>query len=155
LAQGEKLDQFIALCLREGLKDYLQLILDIGHASDPSVILQNILEVSKMKYQIREETWPVIDQFLKEMPEYLWELPTFREHTLSMQQQARQQSLQQALIRQLRCKFSQVPHGIVQHIEATFDIEQLNNWLDQIISASDLAEMGFSQEHQKGLSHQE
>jgi hypothetical protein len=38
LARGEKLSQFISLCVREGLNDYLQLIIDIGVATDPELI---------------------------------------------------------------------------------------------------------------------
>jgi hypothetical protein len=34
----EKLSQFISLCVREGLNDYLQLIIDIGVATDPELI---------------------------------------------------------------------------------------------------------------------
>jgi hypothetical protein len=32
----------------------------------------------------------------------------------------------------------------VQHIEATSDIEQLDNWLDQIMLANELAEIDFN-----------
>jgi hypothetical protein len=147
LAQGDKLAQFISLCLRAGLTDYLQLIVDVGLATDPDVIWQKILEASKMKSQIREETWPVIDQFFQEVPEAMQKLPTFQEALNSMQQQSLQQGIQQAeqqtLIRQLRRKFNQVPNGIVQHIEGTSDLEQLDHWLDQIISAKELAEIDF------------
>jgi hypothetical protein len=37
LAQGEKLEQFMALCLRENLVNYLQLIKDIGITTAPEV----------------------------------------------------------------------------------------------------------------------
>jgi len=65
LARGEKLSQFISLCVREGLNDYLQLIIDIGVATDPELIWRKILEVKQMKHQISEETWPIIDQFFR------------------------------------------------------------------------------------------
>jgi len=151
LAQGKKLEQFIALCLREGLNDYLQLIIDIGLATDPSVILQKILENSNMKPQIREETWPVIDKFFQDMPEALWKLPTFKNALTSFQQDARREGLQQGelvgeqrlLIRQLYRKFPQVPQGIIRHIQTTVDHDKLDNWLDQIISAADLSEIDF------------
>jgi len=51
---------------------------------------------------------------------------------------------QRTLIRQLHHKFNSVPTGIVQHIEATTDQEQLDNWLDQIISAQKLADIDFN-----------
>ncbi|RKZ38329.1 MAG: hypothetical protein DRQ41_12220 [Gammaproteobacteria bacterium] len=50
LARGKKLEDFIALCVCEGLNDYLQLILDVGLATDPEVIWRKILEVKQMKW---------------------------------------------------------------------------------------------------------
>jgi hypothetical protein len=137
LARGKKLEQFIALCVREGLNDYLRLIVDIGLATDPELIWQKILEVKHMKYQIREETWPIIDQFFQEMPEAIGKLPTFQEAlTASMRQGVRH-----TLIRQLQRKFTAVPESVKQQIEATSDIEQLDKWLDQTISAQKLTEI--------------
>jgi hypothetical protein len=143
LARGEKLEQFISLCLAEGLNDYLQLIVDVGLATDPELIWQKILEVKQMKYQIREETWPIIDQFFRETPEAIGKLPTFQEVLASTQKHSFQQGVHSVVIRQLRRKFPQIPTGIVQHIEATSDMEQLDNWLDQIMSANELAEIDF------------
>jgi hypothetical protein len=152
LARGEKLEQFIALCLEEGLNDYLQLIVDIGLATDPELIWQKILEVKQMRYQIREETWPIIDQFFREIPEAIGKLPTFQEALASTQKRSIQQGLQQGALskahqmvtRQLRRKFPQIPTSLVQHIEATSDMEQLDNWLDQIMLANDLAQIDFN-----------
>jgi len=156
LARGNKLEEFISLCVRKGLNDYLQLIMDIGLATDPDMIWHKILEVSKMKHLIREETWPIIDQFFQEMPEAMGKLPTFQEVLVESQRQFLQQGLQQgiqqgeqigeksALIRQLRRKFTGVPEGLIQQIEATTDIAQLDHWLDQIIFADNLADMDFN-----------
>jgi hypothetical protein len=147
LARGEKLEQFISLCVREGLKDYLQLIIDVGLATDPELIWRKIFEVKQMKYQIREETWPVIDQFFREMPEAIGKLPTFQEALASTQKQSLQQGAlgneHRLVIRQLHRKFPKVPKSLVQHIEATSDINQLDNWLDQIILANELTEIDF------------
>ncbi len=161
LARGKKLEEFISLCLEEGLNDYLQLIVDIGLTTDPEVIWKKILEVKQMKYQIREETWPIIDRFFQEMPEAIGKLPTFQEALGQRLQDGLQQGLQQGvqqglqqgvlgnehriLVRQLRNKFTRVPKSIVQQIEATTDIELLDNWLDQIILANDLADIDFNQ----------
>jgi hypothetical protein len=125
----------------------LQLIFDIGLATNPHVILQKILENSNMKYEIREETWPVIDKFFQDMPEAFWKLPTFKNALQSFQQDARQEGElvgeQRVLIRQLSRKFPQVPQGIIQRIQTTFDQAQLDNWSDQMISATDLSEIDF------------
>jgi len=148
LARGKKLEEFISLCVREGLNDYLQLIIDIGLATDPELIWQKILEVKQMKHQIREETWPVIDPFFREMPEAIGKLPTFQDALASTQQQSlRQGSLSnehRIVLRQLNRKFTQVPKSIVQHIETRSDIDQLDNWLDQIILAKELADIDFN-----------
>jgi hypothetical protein len=153
LAQGKKLDQFISLCVREGLNDYLQLILDVGLATDPELVWRKILEVKQMKHLIREDTWPIIDQFFQEMPEAIGKLPTFQEALAESQRCSLQQGLQQGekigeqrtLIRQLRRKFTRVPKGIVQRIETTSDLDQLDSWLDQVISAKKLAEIDFNE----------
>jgi len=50
---------------------------------------------------------------------------------------------QQTLIRLLRHKFSEVPDAVVQQIEATEDLDRLSEWLDHILDAKTLAEMGF------------
>jgi hypothetical protein len=152
LARGKKLEQFIALCLDEGLNDYLQLIVDIGLTTDPELIWRKLLEAKPMKFMIREETWPIIDQFFQEMPEAIGKLPTFQEAlSESMrqgfqegEQQGEQRGEQRMLIRQLRHKFSRVPKGIVQQIETTTDMELLDNWLIQVISAKKLAEIDFN-----------
>jgi hypothetical protein len=133
--------------VREGLNDYLQLIIDVGLATDPELIWHKILEVKQMKYQIREETWPVIDQFFREMPEAIGKLPTFQDALASTQKQSALKSAlsttHRIVVRQLRRKFAQVPNSIVQQIETTSDMEQLDNWLDQIVSANELAEIDF------------
>jgi len=151
LAQGKKLEQFIALCLREGLNDYLQLIIDIELATNSNAILQKIftqkflreMENSNMTFQIREETWPVIDKFFQQTPEVFWKLPTFRQALIAFQQQSELVGEQRLLIRFVRHKFPHVPQGIIQRIQTTFDQEQLDNWSDQIISATDLSEIDF------------
>ena len=159
LARGDKLEQFILLCIRDGLHDYLQLIVDVGLTTDPELIWHKILEVQQMKYQIREETWPIIDQFFQEMPEAIGKLPTFQEALALTQRQSTQQGMQQGMqqgrqlgalsnehrlvLRQLRRKFSHIPTGLAQYIEATSDIEQLDNWLDQIVLANELADIDF------------
>jgi hypothetical protein len=140
LARGEKLEQFISLCLREGLNDYLQLIMDIGLATEPELIWRKLLEVRPMKHLIREETWPIIDQFFQEMPEAIEKLPTFQDALAESMRQGEKRTL----IRQLHRKFTRVPKGIVQHIETTTDLGQLDNWLDQVISAKKLTEIDFN-----------
>ena len=116
-----------------------QVYYDVGLATDPELIWHKILEVKEMKHQIREETWPVIDQFFREMPEAIGKISTFQEAL----RQSALSTEHRLVIRQLRRKFPKIPTNLVQHVEATIDIEQLDNWLDQIMSANELAEIDF------------
>lgn len=50
---------------------------------------------------------------------------------------------QQTLIMLLRKKFGKVPDRIVQRIEATTTVEQLDAWLEAVITAAKLADMGI------------
>ena len=156
LARGKKLAEFISICVRDDLVEYLQLIKDIGLLTDPNLIWQKILEVQNMKPEIKEETWSYIDRFFQEMPEAMTKLPTVQQSVQESVQKAVQEAVQKAaqkaaqeaslesqkrvLIRLLRRKFASVPKKVVQKIEATDDLDQLDNWLDQIIVAESLAE---------------
>jgi Domain of unknown function (DUF4351) len=53
---------------------------------------------------------------------------------------------QQTLVRQLRKKFGKLPAAMVQHIEATTQVEQLDTWLDEVIDARKLANVGIPAE---------
>lgn len=53
-------------------------------------------------------------------------------------------ALRQTLLRQLRRRFGIVPTEIVGTIEASKDIEQLDEWLDRFATASTLEEVGIT-----------
>jgi hypothetical protein len=78
LSRGKKLQQFTSLCLREGLIDYVHLIMDIGLYTVPIVILLQIMEMTQMKLEIHDETRLRMGQFFQDMPEEMWKLPTFQ-----------------------------------------------------------------------------
>ncbi|MEN8217915.1 MAG: hypothetical protein ABFS56_16415 [Pseudomonadota bacterium] len=71
------------------------------------------------------------------MPEAIGKLPTFQEALMASEQRG----VRHTLIRQLQRKFTTVPESVKQQIEATSDIEQLDKWLDQTISAPKLTEI--------------
>jgi recombinational DNA repair protein RecR len=50
---------------------------------------------------------------------------------------------QQTLIRLLHRRFDDLPAEVTQAINATTATEQLDQWLDQVLTASSLEEMGF------------
>lgn len=144
LARGEKLAQFIDVCLRDGLVAYLQLILDVGMTTDPDMIWQKIMEVQRMKTMIREETWPLIDQFLRETPEAMGKLHTFREALEESKQQGIVVTQQRTLQHLLRHKFGAIPDSIVQAIQMTENIAKLEEWFDQALDATKLADVNFT-----------
>jgi hypothetical protein len=82
------------------------------------------------------------------MPEAMRKIPTFQEALIDSrrsgkkigEQEGTRNTLRQTLIRQLRRKFDRLPDLMVLRIQTTEDIEQLKNWLDQIISVNSLAE---------------
>jgi len=50
---------------------------------------------------------------------------------------------QRILIRQLQRKFSPIPDSVKKKIESSEDIDQLDNWLDQVIAADSLTNTGL------------
>ena len=143
LARGEKLEQFIELCLAQGLVEYLQLTLDIGLVTDPDVIWRKILEVYDMALKIHEETWPYIDEFFRTVPEAMQKVPTFQEALEASERQGILQTQRRTLIRFLHHKFGELPDYVLQMIEETIDSTKLDQWMDQVFDATTLADMAF------------
>ena len=50
---------------------------------------------------------------------------------------------QQTLLRQLKRRFGEVPTSIAATIESTRDVQQLDRWLDQVVTAESLADIDF------------
>lgn len=159
LARGEKLEQFISLCMRQGLTHYLELILYVGFVTDPETIWRKILEANQMKHVIHDDTWPFIDEFFREVPEAMGKLPTFQEVLIQKLNEGKlagklegeregekigmQKATQNTLLRQLTIKFDDIPESTRTTIQQTEDIERLEHWLDQVIIAKTLDEIDF------------
>ena len=152
LARGEKLAQFIELCLVEGLTDYLQLILDIGLATDPDVIWRKILEVKAMKPMIHEETWSYIDEYLRKVPEVLQKLPTFQDALAASEERGEERGEQlgalharrQTLLSLLQHKFGPLPAAVVEQVNATTNLTRLDQWLLQVLDADHLTAIDWA-----------
>ena len=99
--------------------------------------------VMQMKPSIHESTRPYIDQFFRTMPEEMWKMPTFREALEEKQRYGQYQGAQKMLLNLLRRKFTPIPENVVQKIEATKDLEQLDEWLNQVFMAESLADTGL------------
>jgi len=151
LARGKKLVDFIALCVKQGLLDYIFLTLRIGLLTDPFTIWQQIWEVQRMDvYEAgqHEAVIPYIERYFQAYPEDLKRLSVT--HALLTEQLQRgrqegrqegmQQGIQQLLLRQLRQKFTPLPDAVTQRVEATTNLEQLETWLTEVILANSLAE---------------
>jgi hypothetical protein len=60
--------------------------------------------------------------------------------------QAGLQTRRQTLVRLLRKRFGKVPSAVVSVVEATDDVDQLDNWLDQLVTADTLEELGIGKQ---------
>jgi Domain of unknown function (DUF4351) len=151
LARGKKLADFIALCFKEGLLDYISLTLRIGLTADPLTIWQKILEVQRMQthdVEVHEAVIPYIERYFQAFPEDLRRLSItnallaekLQQGMQQGMQQGKQQGIQQLLLRQLQRKFTGFPDAIRQRIEATTNLEQLETWSIQVMMANSLAE---------------
>ena len=97
-----------------------------------------------MKTMIREETWPLIDQFLRETPEAMGKLPTFQEALDESKRQGYLLNQQHTLLHILQHKFAAIPDSIIQLVQTTDDLAQLEQWLDQVLDSKSLTEINFS-----------
>jgi len=52
----------------------------------------------------------------------------------------------QTLVRQLRKRFGSVPSDVVRVVEATDDVERLDDWLDRFATAQTLEELGIREQ---------
>jgi hypothetical protein len=98
------------------------------------------MESQPMKFKLREETQRQVDEFFRHMPE---EQKLKYSFLHDAQRVAEQQGIRKTLVRLLHRKFAPVPESVVQKVEATHDQKQLENWIDQIITANSLADMGL------------
>lgn len=141
LARGRKLEQFIELCLAQGLIEYLQLTLDIGLVTDPDVIWRKIMEVYGMELTIHEETWPYIDEFFRNVPEAMQKVPTFQEALEASERRGALQNQQQTLLLILRHRFGTIPDWMVQKIEAADELPLLAKWVEQALDMKSIEAM--------------
>ena len=155
LARGKKLADFVKLCLTEGLYDYLMLTLRVGTLTDPFTVWQQIMEVQRMDvYEPGqyEAVIPYIEEYFQAYPEHLKRLSLTHALLAEQLQQGlqtgRQQGLQQGmqqqtrklLLQQLQRKFTTIPKAVRQRIETTANLEQLETWLTQVMTANSLAD---------------
>jgi hypothetical protein len=74
----------------------------------------------------------------------LGKVPTFQDALAISERQGERlgavRTLRNTLIRQLYRKFAPVPDNVVQKIETANNLEQLDNWMDQIVIADSLAD---------------
>jgi hypothetical protein len=54
----------------------------------------------------------------------------------------------QTLVRLLRKRFGSVPSEVVSVVEASNDVDQLDNWLDRLVTARTLEELGIREQNE-------
>lgn len=133
LTTGAQREAFVEICVREGLIDHLQLTLDIAKGDlAPAEILRRVLGLEK-KMPMTRESLAVWGEYVRSQPHLRNEI--FGPRTRDI------------LLRQLRRKFTQVPDEVVARIEATEDVDQLDAWLDRILDAETIEDMGIVPVH--------
>lgn len=153
LARGEKLRQFIDLCLENEWNAYLQFLIDIAKSIDPSEVFAKIMEMLHMKYKLKPEVVLQFDELLRDRPELMWEMPTFREaveqasHIAALradregEKRGKLQEKQHSLTLLLQHKFPDLPAAVIARIQATNDLVRLEQWTLQILTARTWQEM--------------
>jgi len=61
-------------------------------------------------------------------------------------QQAGLQTRRQTLIRLLGRRFGDIPSEVVSVVEATDNVDQLDDWLDRLVTARTLDELGIGEQ---------
>ena len=169
LAKGEKLKQFIDVCIKDNLHDYLDLTLRMGTINDPRTAWQEILKVKEMSQvnTIDEETWSTIDQFFKETPEGFSKVKSFQERLMEQwrdgkkvgrdegrdegREEGREEGLEKGELKKARStlvhllckKFGGLPEEIIERIEKTEDQDRLQEWFDLAITTAKLDDIEF------------
>ncbi|MEM7530712.1 MAG: hypothetical protein AAF639_00935 [Chloroflexota bacterium] len=161
LSRGETLEQFMDVCLREGLTEYLELILDLRLYTDSSTILKKILEAQMSNYQHwSDESLAVVDRFFEVFPE-------IKERVIARTVQqgvdqgfekgrefGREEGLEQGLVQGLvrgkildrqdtllhlvKHKFKDIPTIVLTMIEDNQDIALLSAWTNIVLDSDDI-----------------
>lgn len=94
-----------------------------------------------MALTIHEETWPYIDEFFRNVPEAMQEVPTFQEALAASKRQGAIQNQQQTLLLILRHRFGMIPDWMVQKIEAADELPLLAKWVKQALDTHSIEAM--------------
>ena len=159
LARGSKLQEFVLLCVGEGLYEYLQVALDVGVIADAMDGWRGVIGMGQMRLTFPQDIVDLIEDAFRKDPELPMRFPSIRNawermHEESVQQRVQEQVRhtrgqdetkirQEALLRQMRHRFPDLPPAVVQRVETTTEVPTLDAWLMKILDARSLEEMGF------------
>jgi len=119
------------------LLSYIRAMLYHERSDSEQRRLQQIMENSVQNEETRQE----VMKMRKTGAEALMERGRTEGRTEAMVQTRRQ-----TLVRLLRKRFGSVPSDVVSVVEATDDVDQLDNWLDLFATAQTLEELGIAQQ---------
>ena len=99
-------------------------------------------------YHVKEPfEWPSLQKTIEasvQMDEHRQEIFEMRRTIADMlKDEGRIEKSQQTFIRQLQRRFGDVPDELLSTIGATNDPQQLDEWLDQVVTAETLDEVGI------------
>ena len=138
LARGSKLQQFVLLCLGEGLYGYLQIALDVGLATDAMDVWRGVIGMGQTRLTFPQDIVDLIEDAFRKDPELPFRFPSLR---APYEVKVRQEDL----LRLLRHRFPDLPPRVVRQVESTTDLSTLDGWLEKILDTHSLQEMGFKE----------
>ncbi|MEM7535501.1 MAG: hypothetical protein AAF639_25215 [Chloroflexota bacterium] len=158
LSRGKTLEAFMEVCLREGLHEYLELILSLRLYKDPSTVLEKILEVTEMNEYMpwSEKTQAVVDRFFTVFPEYKERvIATTLEQGIEQgfekgveigREEGHEKGLekgkilakQETLLDLIKYKFSDIPTIVLTMIEDNEDMDLLSRWMNVVLDTNDI-----------------
>ena len=100
--------------------------------------LQQVMEHSVQNEHTRQE----VLEMGKTMADVLMERGR-KEGQRKGERKAGLETRRQTLVRQLGRRFGDVPPEVVSAVESTADVDQLDTWLDRLVTASTLEELGI------------
>jgi len=143
LSRGKTLEDFIEVCIRDGLNEYLEFIIDLGMHSEPNTILKKLLEIQEMseQFQPNEETVVLMDRVFEAFPDMVARMSTFSTALEEREEIGVAQGIalgkQDTLIRLIKHKFDDIPTIILTMCEDNNDIDLLNSWTNIALTAED------------------
>lgn len=137
LSKGEKLAEFFELAVREGLWEYVEVILEVGVGIDPLTVMKGVQKMAQRYRPLTDEERRFVQDWMAQHPDDVARWPLVRERETHAQQQL--------LLRMLRRKFPNLPPLALSRVEELTEEEELQALADRILTATTLDELQLTE----------